>query len=303
MMQTFDVDTASELLPPANGRTSDGEEVWVKPETLTAKYTRQKIWLVVVTVLALAGVVIAVIAAVTAEAAARRISSLSETTHGSSSSSTVSPSAPGWGHIKRLAYSSCTSYDVRPQPIWTEVYLASHGRIHCNRIFCNRGVGGGGGGEGVNRSHGFNLDVVVCLPVQGVIPSNPDAWVWLGDFAYFDDPLINCNLVPSYPQCNCTADWMRSPPFGCFAGDDGGAWSNVTITPLADLCGSRECMSCVVSDVGVKGGWGGGGVCLQTASVQQQPQQPQLQHTLGEVPVSDLASPSRKLAASWFVPR
>jgi hypothetical protein len=66
--------------------------------------------------------------------------------------------------------------------------------------------------------------------------------------------------VPSYPQCNCTADWMRSPPFGCFAGDDGGAWSNVTITPLADLCGSRECMSCVMSDVGVKGGWGGGGL-------------------------------------------
>lgn len=163
MMQTFDVDTASELLPPANGRKSDGEEVWFKPETLTAKYTRQKIWLVVVTVLALAGVVIAVIAAVTAEAAARRISALSETTHGSSSSSTVSPSAPGWGHIKRLAYSSCTSYDVRPQPIWTEVYLASHGRIHCNRIFYNRGVGGGGGEGGESTDHTASTWMWLCV--------------------------------------------------------------------------------------------------------------------------------------------
>jgi hypothetical protein len=53
---------------------------------------------------------------------------------------------------------------------------------------------------------------------QGVIPVKPDAWVWLGDFAYMDDPLINCDLVPSYPECNCTADFMRRPPFGCFAG-------------------------------------------------------------------------------------
>jgi hypothetical protein len=57
----------------------------------------------------------------------------------------------------------------------------------------------------------------VALP-QGVIPAKPDAWVWLGDFAYMDDPLINCDLVPSYPECNCTADFMRRPPFGCFAG-------------------------------------------------------------------------------------
>lgn len=55
-----------------------------------------------------------------------------------------------------------------------------------------------------------------CL--QGVIPSSPDAWVWLGDFAYMDDPLINCNSVPSYPQCNCSATWLQRPPFGCFAG-------------------------------------------------------------------------------------
>lgn len=42
--------------------------------------------------------------------------------------------------------------------------------------------------------------------------------MWLGDFAYFDDPLLNCDLVPSYSECNCTADFMRRPPFQCFAG-------------------------------------------------------------------------------------
>lgn len=26
-----------------------------------------------------------------------------------------------WKHIRRIAFSSCTSYDLRPQPIWTEV--------------------------------------------------------------------------------------------------------------------------------------------------------------------------------------
>lgn len=42
--------------------------------------------------------------------------------------------------------------------------------------------------------------------------------MWLGDFAYFDDPLINCDVVPDHPECNCTADFIRRPPFQCFAG-------------------------------------------------------------------------------------
>eukprot|EP00775_Hariotina_reticulata_P009939 gene9939-10094_t len=77
-----------------------------------------------------------------------------------------------WPNIRRLAFSSCTAYDMRPQPIWTE----------------------------------------------GVIPASPDAWIWLGDLAYMDDPLVDCRLVPHFPECNCTADWMRRPPFSCNAG-------------------------------------------------------------------------------------
>lgn len=114
-MQSFDVDNANELLPGATRRSDEGG--W--PKQQTDRHTRQSLWLIAVTVLALAGVVIASIAAVTAEAAARRISAAA-LSGGSSAGSETTPAA-GWGHIKRLAYSSCTSYDVRPQPIWTKV--------------------------------------------------------------------------------------------------------------------------------------------------------------------------------------
>lgn len=60
----------------------------------------------------------------------------------------------GWQGIKKIAFGSCTAYDLRPQPIWT----------------------------------------------QGVIPAQPDAWVWLGDFAYMDDPLMDCHIVPDFPE-------------------------------------------------------------------------------------------------------
>jgi hypothetical protein len=29
--------------------------------------------------------------------------------------------------------------------------------------------------------------------VQGVIPSSPHAWLWVGDMAYMDDPLVDCH--------------------------------------------------------------------------------------------------------------
>eukprot|EP00877_Chromochloris_zofingiensis_P012778 jgi/Chrzof1/7754/Cz02g35160.t1 len=79
----------------------------------------------------------------------------------------------GWQGIKKIAFGSCTAYDLRPQPIWT----------------------------------------------QGVIPAQPDAWVWLGDFAYMDDPLMDCHIVPDFPECTCNATFMRHPPSQCFAGD------------------------------------------------------------------------------------
>ncbi len=31
--------------------------------------------------------------------------------------------------------------------------------------------------------------VCVCH-IQGVIPSAPDAWIWVGDMAYVDDPEV-----------------------------------------------------------------------------------------------------------------
>jgi DNA-binding transcriptional regulator YdaS (Cro superfamily) len=34
---------------------------------------------------------------------------------------TAAAAAAAWPQIKRIAFSSCTSYDLRPQPIWTEV--------------------------------------------------------------------------------------------------------------------------------------------------------------------------------------
>jgi hypothetical protein len=55
--------------------------------------------------------------------------------------------------------------------------------------------------------------VVYGMHLQGVIRSNPDAWVWLGDITYMDDPLLDCSQVPSFPECNCSADFMRRPPF------------------------------------------------------------------------------------------
>jgi alkaline phosphatase D len=57
------------------------------------------------------------------------------------------------------------------------------------------------------------MSVVYDMHMQGVIPSNPDAWVWLGDITYMDDPLLDCAQVPGFPECNCSADFMRRPPF------------------------------------------------------------------------------------------
>lgn len=76
-------------------------------------------------------------------------------------------------NVNNIALGSCTSYDLRPQPIWTE----------------------------------------------GVIPSAPDMWMWLGDMAYMDRSPLDCQGVPDFAQCNCTSDYMRHPPFQCLAGD------------------------------------------------------------------------------------
>lgn len=55
--------------------------------------------------------------------------------------------------------------------------------------------------------------------IQGVIPSNPDAWIWLGDMAYMDKPRINCDDLPWHSHCNCTSTWLHQPNHSCMAGN------------------------------------------------------------------------------------
>jgi len=54
---------------------------------------------------------------------------------------------------------------------------------------------------------------------QAVIPSNPDAWIWLGDMAYMDKPRINCGDLPWHPQCNCSSTWLHQSNYSCMAGN------------------------------------------------------------------------------------
>ncbi|MEW5306897.1 MAG: hypothetical protein WDW36_009334 [Sanguina aurantia] len=67
--------------------------------------------------------------------------------------------------VSRIAFGSCTAYDLRSQPVWT----------------------------------------------QGVIPSAPHAWIWLGDMAYTDTSDADCSLYPSFPQCNCSSNFYAYP--------------------------------------------------------------------------------------------
>jgi hypothetical protein len=58
---------------------------------------------------------------------------------------------------------------------------------------------------------------------DAIIPSNPDVWIWLGDMVYLDDNEINCNqyqnTIDWQQSCNCTADYIHTPPYSCHAGD------------------------------------------------------------------------------------
>jgi len=54
---------------------------------------------------------------------------------------------------------------------------------------------------------------------DGVIPLAPDAWIWLGDLVYLDDPSVDCRQMPDSPQCDCESDWLLTSPFSCFAGN------------------------------------------------------------------------------------
>ena len=55
------------------------------------------------------------------------------------------PSPSTFRPVSRIAFGSCTSHDLRPQPIW-----------------------------------------------EAVVAAQPDAWIWVGDMAYTDNPLVDC---------------------------------------------------------------------------------------------------------------
>lgn len=132
-MQPFEVDTGDELLPSGPRRSTD--DVWwqVSEKHQQAKDRTRK-WLIAATAIAAAGLITAFVALGTAGVATRRSSaSINDETSTGSSSSSKDSRSPGWGHIRRIAFSSCTSYDVRPQPIWTQASLSSAEPASCWR--------------------------------------------------------------------------------------------------------------------------------------------------------------------------
>jgi hypothetical protein len=119
-MHPFDVDTGDELLaaPAGGSRKRPSDDVWWGVAEHQAK-TKQRAWLIAVTVLAAVGLTVALAALGTAAGTARQVNkSIGKASTSGSSSDTGSSS---WQQIQKIAFSSCTSYDVRPQPIWTQV--------------------------------------------------------------------------------------------------------------------------------------------------------------------------------------
>uniref|UniRef100_A0A061RI92 Uncharacterized protein n=1 Tax=Tetraselmis sp. GSL018 TaxID=582737 RepID=A0A061RI92_9CHLO len=53
----------------------------------------------------------------------------------------------------------------------------------------------------------------------GIVPFQPDAWIWLGDMVYMDTAFIDCAESPGHPDCSCDASFLGGPPTQCFAGD------------------------------------------------------------------------------------
>ncbi|KAJ7525401.1 hypothetical protein O6H91_17G049000 [Diphasiastrum complanatum] len=77
---------------------------------------------------------------------------------------------------------------------------------------------------GSSTSHDYSPQPIW---VQGVIPSDPDVWIWLGDMAYMDEPRVNCDALPGHPQCNCSSDWLHESPHYCMTGSVEHALSRV----------------------------------------------------------------------------
>ena len=81
-----------------------------------------------------------------------------------------------------------------------------------------------------------------CCRPQGVIPSQPDAFVWLGDFFYGDEPAFECSTAYIHSaQCQCTSNYYRQEPYSCMAGD----LDNIRDKMMAQVCGGGCGVWCV----------------------------------------------------------
>jgi len=114
-MRAFDVDTNDGLL---SSRRTEEDVWWHQAEKQQQAKSRHRVWLIAVTAVALLGLALGLAAVGTASVAVRRASTAGLRGEGSSVNAAT---RPGWDPISSIAFSSCTSYDVRPQPIWTEV--------------------------------------------------------------------------------------------------------------------------------------------------------------------------------------
>ena len=106
--------------------------------------------------------------------------------------------------------------------------------------------------------------------LQGVIPNQPDVWVWLGDIAYLDDaqvcycinvalffggsgwfiqsthysvnmPLqVGCAATPSAPHCQCESNFMQHPPNQCMAGQFD--YALMRMMHQVSICAHRMCI-------------------------------------------------------------
>lgn len=62
--------------------------------------------------------------------------------------------------------------------------------------------------------------LLLCMSLKGVIKSEPDAWLWLGDFAYLDSSFLPCEDSQNSSQCfECSPTFLRNPPDNCMTGD------------------------------------------------------------------------------------
>jgi hypothetical protein len=121
-MQAFDLEepTGDELLT-GTGRKSaagGGGDAWAGGRSSGGGHSQQR-RLLLLGLVGLLSLLLSIAALGASSVAASR----------SRSAGTSATPPASWGHIRRIAFGSCSSYDIRPQPIWTEVSGALGGVV------------------------------------------------------------------------------------------------------------------------------------------------------------------------------